>query len=251
MQRFLIVVFFTVGEVAAAPPLDLASDELARVKAAEAARVRAIDEVYGAVVAVYGNERQGGGSGVLFDPAGLALTNHHVIAGTAEGGWAGLADGKLYRWRLVGADPGGDLAVIQLAGQRPFPFAPLGDSDLVRVGQWALAMGNPFALAEDQRPSVSLGIVSGVNRFQQGTGLNQLVYGNCIQVDSSINPGNSGGPLFNLDGQIIGINGRGSFEERGRVNVGLGYAISANQIKRTSCWLLKKRRSARPTSLPI
>src|SRR5687768_1391889 len=94
-----------------------------------------------------------------------------------------------------------------------------------------MAMGNPFVLAEDQRPTVTLGIVSGVNRFQEGSGMNQLVYGNCIQVDSSINPGNSGGPLFNSAGQIIGINGRGSFEERGRVNVGLGYAISVNQVK--------------------
>src|SRR4029079_14007334 len=93
------------------------------------------------------------------------------------------------------------------------------------------AAGNPFTLAEDKRRTVTLGIVSGVKRFQEGSGLNQLVYGNCIQVDSSINPGNSGGPLFNLRGEIIGVNGRGSFEERGRVNVGLGYAISSNQIK--------------------
>ncbi len=217
----------------AAPP-SVTAEELAIVKAAETAetaRIRAIEAVYGSVVSIYGNERQGGGSGVLFDPNGYALTNHHVIAGTADGGWAGLADGKLYRWKLVGTDPGGDLAIIQLAGKDEFPYAPIGDSESVRVGDWALAMGNPFALAEDQQPSVSLGIVSGVNRFQEGAGLNQLVYGNCIQVDSSINPGNSGGPLFNLHGQIIGINGRGSFEERGRVNVGLGYAISANQIK--------------------
>jgi hypothetical protein len=94
-----------------------------------------------------------------------------------------------------------------------------------------MAMGNPFVLAEDQRPTVTLGIVSGVHRYQGGSGLNQLVYGNCIQVDSSINPGNSGGPLFNLHGEVIGINGRGSFEERGRVNVGLGYAISSNQVR--------------------
>ena len=91
-------------------------------------------------------------------------------------------------------------------------------------------MGNPFVLSEDEFPTVTLGIVSGVNRFQEG-GANQLVYGNCLQVDSAINPGNSGGPLFDLHGQVIGINGRGSFDVRGRVNVGLGYAISANQIK--------------------
>ncbi len=216
---------------AAEPASAIESSDLAAVKAAEAARIRAIDSVYGAVVAIYGNDRQGGGSGVLFDPAGYALTNHHVVAAAGDNGWAGLADGKLYRWKLIGTDPGGDVAIIQLAGTEPFPTAPLGDSERVRVGDWAMAMGNPFTLAEDQRPTVTLGIVSGVHRFQEGSGLNQLVYGNCIQVDSSINPGNSGGPLFNLQGEVIGINGRGSFQERGRVNVGLGYAISSNQVR--------------------
>jgi serine protease Do len=222
-----------VGVVATAadPAPTISAEDLAAVKAAEAVRIRAIESVYGAVVAIYGNDRQGGGSGVLYDAAGYALTNHHVVAAAGESGWAGLADGKLYRWKLIGTDPGGDVAIIRLSGQDKFPVAPLGDSESVRVGDWAMAMGNPFVLAEDQRPTVTLGIVSGVHRYQEGSGLNQLVYGDCIQVDSSINPGNSGGPLFNLRGQVIGINGRGSFEERGRVNVGLGYAISSNQIK--------------------
>ncbi|QDU29617.1 Periplasmic serine endoprotease DegP precursor [Anatilimnocola aggregata] len=207
------------------------ASELAAIRAAEEARISAIDSIYGTVVAIYGNDRKGGGSGVLFDPAGFALTNHHVVAAAGLDGWAGLADGKLYRWKLIGTDPGGDVAIIQLQGQDKFPVAPLADSEKVRVGDWAMAMGNPFVLAEDQRPTVTLGIVSGVHRYQPGSGMNQLVYGNCIQVDSSINPGNSGGPLFNLRGEVIGINGRGSFEERGRVNVGLGYAISANQVR--------------------
>lgn len=215
----------------ALPEPPLGSDELAAVKAAEAARISAIESVYGAVVAIFGNDRGGGGSGVLYDPAGLALTNHHVVAGAGVEGWAGLADGKLYRWRLIGTDPGGDVAIIQLLGKDKFPIAPLGDSDTVRVGDFAMAMGNPFVLAEDMRPTVTLGMVSGIERYQPGAGENKLVYGNCIQVDSSINPGNSGGPLFNLQGQVIGINGRGSFKERGRVNVGLGYAISINQVK--------------------
>src|SRR5207302_1959870 len=165
--------------VRAAERPQISTDELAAVKSAEAARIQAIESVYDAIVAIYGNDRQGGGSGVLFDPAGYALTNHHVIAGSPEGGWAGLADGKLYRWKLVGTDPGGDVAIIKLEGKESFPAAPLGDSDAVRVGDWALAMGNPFVLAEDQRPTVTLGIVSGVKRFQEGSGLNQLVYGNC------------------------------------------------------------------------
>lgn len=208
--------------------------ELAAIRAAEEARITAISNVYGSVVAIYGNDRKGGGSGVLYDPAGYALTNHHVVAAAGVDGWAGLADGGLYRWKIIGTDPGGDVAIIRLEAKekgKKFPVAPLADSERVRVGDWAMAMGNPFVLAEDQRPTVTLGIVSGVHRYQAGSGMNQLVYGNCIQVDSSINPGNSGGPLFNLHGEVIGINGRGSFEERGRVNVGLGYAISSNQVR--------------------
>lgn len=211
--------------------VELTDEELSVVKAAEADRIRAIETVYGTVVAIYGNNRQGGGSGVLFDESGLALTNHHVVAAAGTEGWAGLADGRLYRWQLIGTDPGGDVAIIRLSGNPQFPQADLGNSETVRVGDWAMAMGNPFVLAEDQKPTVTLGIVSGVKRYQAGSGVNQLVYGNCIQIDSSINPGNSGGPLFNMRGQVIGINGRGSFKERGRVNVGLGYAISSNQIK--------------------
>ena len=209
----------------------LSGDDRKLIAAVEQHRINAIKRVVGSVIAIYDADRQGGGSGVIIDPSGIALTNHHVIMGAGVEGWGGLADGKLYKWKLIGTDPGGDVSIIQMEGKREFPFTPLGDSDRVQVGDWALAMGNPFILTEDQSPTVTLGIVSGVKRYQPGAGLNQLVYGNCIQVDSSINPGNSGGPLFNLNGEVIGINGRGSFKERGRVNVGLGYAISANQIK--------------------
>ena len=219
--------------LAVAAAESLTPDELAKVKAGEGARIAAIEKVYGAVVAIYGmNVARGGGSGVLFDPDGFALTNYHVVRAAGRQGKAGLADGKLYDWKLYGIDPGGDLAIIRLSGKKRFPAAELGDSGTVRVGDWAMAMGNPFNLAEDQKPTVTLGIVSGVERFQPGQGGGRtLVYGNCIQVDSSINPGNSGGPLFDLSGRLLGINGRGSFEERGRVNVGIGYAISVEQAK--------------------
>jgi S1-C subfamily serine protease len=209
----------------------VSSDDLAKVRAVEAARIAAIDKVYGSVVAVYGNDRGGGGSGVIYDPAGYALTNYHVVAGAGKEGWGGIADGKLYRWKLIGMDPGGDVAIIKLEGRDTFPHSAIGNSDHVRMGDFTLAMGNPFILAEDQRPTVTLGVVSGVKRYQHGQSATMLVYGNCIQVDSSINPGNSGGPLFNLAGEVIGINGRGSFKERGRVNVGVGYAISSEQCK--------------------
>jgi len=210
---------------------DLTAAEMALIKSAEEHRIKAINKVIGSVIAIYDDARDGGGSGVIIDPSGIALTNHHVIIGAGIEGWGGLADGKMYKWKLIGTDPGGDVSIIQMEGRDDFPFTPLGNSDNVRVGDWAMAMGNPFILTEDQSPTVTLGIVSGVKRYQPGAGANQLVYGNCIQVDSSINPGNSGGPLFNLNGEVIGINGRGSFKERGRVNVGLGYAISSNQIK--------------------
>lgn len=212
---------------------ELTDEELRLVRKAQQDRITAINLAMPSVIAIYGDDRQGGGSGVVIDPTGLALTNHHVIMGAGVEGWGGLADGKLYRWKLIGTDPGGDVSLIQMERDdgQPFPYTNLGDSDKVHVGDWAMAMGNPFILTEDQKPTVTLGIVSGIKRYQSGAGQNQLVYGNCIQVDSSINPGNSGGPLFNMNAEVIGINGRGSFQDRGRVNVGLGYAISSNQIK--------------------
>ena len=106
----------------------------------------------------------------------------------------------------------------------------MGDSDKVRQGDWCIVSGNPFLLATDFRPTITYGIVSGVHRYQYPSGT-LLEYADCIQVDAAINPGNSGGPLWNAKGHLIGINGRGSFEKRGRVNVGVGYAISINQIK--------------------
>ena len=209
----------------------LSPEKMQLVREYQNQRIEAIQRVEQSVIAIYGEDRGGGGSGVVISPSGLALTNHHVIAGAGVAGWGGMSGDKMYRWKLIGTDPGGDVSLIQMISESPLPWSPLGDSDQVRVGDWALAMGNPFILTEDQSPTVTLGIVSGVKRYQYGAGKNQLVYGNCIQVDSSINPGNSGGPLFNFNGEVIGINGRGSFEARGRVNVGLGYAISSNQIR--------------------
>ena len=165
----------------------LTEAQLTAIKQLEEKRIAAIQQVIGSVVAIYDDDRQGGGSGVIIDSSGIALTNHHVIMGSGVSGWGGLADGKLYRWDLIGTDPGGDVAIIQMHGDeespnKAFPFTPLGDSDKVRVGDWALAMGNPFILTEDQSPTVTLGIVSGVKRYQPGAGNNQLVYGNCIPV---------------------------------------------------------------------
>jgi S1-C subfamily serine protease len=167
---------------------------------------------------------------VVITPDGYALSNFHVTKPAGEYMQCGMSDGRLYDAVIVGLDPTGDVALIKLLGREDFPAAELGDSDQVRVGDWCFAVGNPFLLATDFQPTVTYGLVSGVHRYQPPAGT-MLEYTDCIQTDASINPGNSGGPLFNAQGQLIGINGRGSFEKRGRVNVGVGYAISINQIK--------------------
>jgi serine protease Do len=122
------------------------------------------------------------------------------------------------------------VALIRLFGRNDFPHATLGDSDQLQQGDWAYVMGNPFMLSTDFQPTVTYGILSGVHRYQFPAGT-LLEYTDCLQTDASINPGNSGGPLFDAQGRLIGLNGRASFEKRGRVNVGVGYAISINQIK--------------------
>ena len=196
----------------------------------EAARVAVVAKLTPTVLAIFAKEGQGGGSGVVISPDGYALTNFHVTheAGTAMK--CGMADGRMYDAVIVGVDPTGDLSLIKVLGRDDFPAAELGDSDQVHAGDWCFTAGNPFLLATDFVPSIAYGVVSGVHRYQYPSGT-LLEYADCLQVDAAINPGNSGGPLFNAAGQLIGINGRGSFEKRGRVNVGVGYAISVNQIK--------------------
>jgi len=203
----------------------------AAVLEAELQRIESIEQASAATVAVFDDQGQGGGSGVLISPDGFALTNFHVTAPCGPAMKCGLPDGMLYDAVIVGIDPVGDVALIQLLGRDDFPHARLGDSDTVAVGDWVFVAGNPFLLADDFQPSVSFGMVSGVRRYQYPAGT-LLEYAECIQTDAAINPGNSGGPLFNDVGRLIGVNGRGSFEKRGRVNVGVGYAISINQIKR-------------------
>ncbi|MGE0608919.1 MAG: trypsin-like peptidase domain-containing protein [Pirellulales bacterium] len=200
------------------------------VLAAESSRIEVLARARATAVAIFSPGGQGGGSGVVISPDGFALTNYHVSSGAGDAMKCGMADGNLYDAVIVGLDPTGDVALIKLFGRDDFPHAELADSDQVRTGDWCFAVGNPFLLANDFLPTVSYGIVSGVHRYQYPAGT-LLEYADCIQADAAINPGNSGGPLFDAQGRVIGINGRGSFEKRGRVNVGVGYAISINQIK--------------------
>jgi serine protease Do len=207
-----------------------AVDPPAAVLHAEQARIQTIDRAMRTAVCVFAKEGSGGGSGVVISPDGYALTNFHVVQPAGSYMKCSMADDKLYDAVVVGIDPVGDVALIKLLGRNDFPAAPLANSDLVRAGDWCFAVGNPFLLATDFQPTVTYGMVSGVHRYQYPSGT-LIEYADCIQTDASINPGNSGGPLFNAKGEVIGINGRISFEKRVRVNVGVGYAISINQIK--------------------
>jgi len=202
----------------------------AAVLEAEAARIAVMDKAKDAVLAMFASNGKGGGSGVVITPDGYALTNFHVAKPCGNAMKCGMADGRVYDAVIVGIDPTGDVALIKLFGREDFPCAELADSDQVCPGDWCFAMGNPFLLATNFQPTVTYGVVSGVHRYQYPAGT-LLEYADCIQTDASINPGNSGGPLFDAAGRLIGINGRGSFEKRGRVNVGVAYAISINQIK--------------------
>ena len=228
MKNLAAMLCLLVGVVAVSGNGLLAAE--AEVLQAQANRIEVVKRAAPTVVAIFSADGNGGGSGVLISPDGYALSNFHVTSACGDFMKCGLNDGVLYDAVIVGIDPTGDVALIKLLGRNDFPYATLGDSDLVAAGDWTYAMGNPFLLATDFQPTVTFGMVSGVHRYQYPAGT-FLEYTDCIQVDTSINPGNSGGPLFNAEGKLIGINGRIAVEKRGRVNVGAGYAISINQIK--------------------
>ena len=164
-----------------------------------------------------GHFRQhGNGSGVIIDPGGQILTNNHVVD-RADEVTVTLTDGREYDASVVGRDPKTDLAVLQVDVAEPLPAVRLGSSDGLRVGDWVMAIGNPFGLSH----TVTAGIVSGKGRII-GAG----PYDDFIQTDASINPGNSGGPLFNMSGEVVGINT--AIVPRGR---GIGFAIPIDTAK--------------------
>jgi S1-C subfamily serine protease len=148
---------------------------------AQRERAEAIARASAATVAVFDSSGGGGGSAVLISADGFAVTNFHVTAPCGPAMKCGLSDGKLYDAVIVGIDPVGDVALIQLLGRDDFPTAELGDSDAVRVGDWAFAAGNPFLLADDFTPTITYGLVSGVHRYQYPSGT-LLEYTDCIQT---------------------------------------------------------------------
>ena len=173
------------------------------------------------------------GSGFIVDKSGIVVTNYHVIA-EADEITVILDDNTSYPAELIGRDQKTDLAVLRLKTEADLPAVPWGDSEASRVGDWVLAIGNPFGLGG----SVTAGIISA-----RGRNINAGPYDNFIQTDASINRGNSGGPMFNLDGEVVGIN-TAIFSPSGG-SVGIGFAIPANLAKRVVQQLIDFGRTKR------
>ncbi|MEA2095893.1 MAG: trypsin-like peptidase domain-containing protein [Candidatus Cloacimonadota bacterium] len=178
---------------------------------------------------------QGIGSGVIFSPDGFIITNAHVVEGATEIKII-LTDTRQFDAKIVGIDTTHDIAVIKIEGN-DLPFAKFGDSDNLIIGEWAIALGNPYGfLIKDSKPSVSVGVISAINRdFAENK--EGKIYRHMIQTDTAINPGNSGGPLVNIYGEIIGIN-TFIFSESGG-NIGIGFAIPVNAVKKSARELIE------------
>ena len=173
----------------------------------------------------------GSGSGVIVDAQGYIITNNHVVGDSSEVE-VRLSDKTKFTAQVIGKDPDTDLAILKISTDRVLPLAKFGDSGIVKVGQWVLAVGNPFGLDR----TVTLGVISGIGREN----MNLSRYENFIQTDASINPGNSGGPLFNMQGEIIGIN-------TAIINFaqGIGFAIPSNMVTQVMHQLLTRGKVVR------
>jgi len=156
------------------------------------------------------------GSGFLIDPSGYVVTNNHVV-GTATQISVTLNDGKTYKAKLIGRDARTDLALLKIADDHSFPYVQWGDSDKAEVGDWVIAVGNPFGLGG----TVTAGIISA-----RGRDLHEGPYDSFLQTDAAINRGNSGGPMFNMDGRVIGINSAIYSPNGG--SVGIGFAVPSS-----------------------
>ncbi len=159
------------------------------------------------------------GSGFIIDPSGLIVTNNHVIDG-ADQITVTLQDNTTLKATVVGRDETGDIALLRVKPDKPLPAVPFGDSDKARVGDWVVAIGNPFGLGG----TVTAGIVSA-----RGRNIHQGPYDDFIQTDAAINQGNSGGPLFDMDGEVVGMNT--AIYSRSGGSVGIGFSIPSNMVK--------------------
>ena len=171
------------------------------------------------------------GSGVIINPEGYVLTNDHVVEGAKEIRVT-LTNGEEYPGRLIGTDPVTDLAVVKIMADSSVAFhnAVLGDSDDLIIGEWAIAIGNPFGyLLDDPKPTVTVGVISATGRDIKPESGQKAIYRKMIQTDAAINPGNSGGPLVNALGEVIGVNSFIFTSSRG--SEGVGFAVPINRAK--------------------
>ena len=167
---------------------------------------------------------EGSGSGFVYDTQGRIVTNYHVIE-NAQDIQVTFADGAAFAGTVIGSDSTYDLAVIEIdAGDYPLHPIPLGDSDVIRVGQFVVAIGNPFGLGQ----TVTFGVISSLGRVIESPDGRYI--GEAIQTDAAINPGNSGGPLLDLQGKVIGVNAQ--IVSPSQANAGIGFAIPANTVNR-------------------
>jgi serine protease Do len=181
------------------------------------------------------HETKGLGTGFIVDRTGVVLTNNHVIK-DAEVITVRLSNDREYPARVVGRDPRTDIAVVKIDERGLVPLA-FGDSDAIEVGDWVVAIGNPFGLSH----TVSAGIISAKGRNREDVPLDPTGYYSFLQTDASINPGNSGGPLLNLKGEVVGIN----TAIRGGGAQGIGFAIPINMVKQLLPMLLRDGRVTR------
>lgn len=181
--------------------------------------------------------QEGSGSGFIYDTDGHIITNYHVVE-NAEELTVALEDGRIFPATLVGADPSNDLAVIKIEAQNlPQPIS-LGDSDVLSVGQFVIAIGNPFG----QAGTLTVGVISALGRIIQSP--DGRFIGEAIQTDAAINPGNSGGPLLDLRGQVIGVNSQ--IISPSRASAGIGFAVPANTVRRVVPQLIARGRYSHP-----
>ncbi len=186
-------------------------------------------------------EVRGLGSGFLISPDGYILTNHHV-AGDATKIVVTLTDGTKHDAKIIGSDRTSDVALLKIEGEN-FPYIKFANSDNVIIGEWVIALGNPFGLFDmNSKPTVTVGVVSnkGVDIFNDGR-----VYKGMIQTDAAISSGNSGGPLVNALGEVVGVNTiifSTAKDYQGAGSIGIGFAIPINRIKKIIKKLMEKRK---------
>src|SRR5690625_4099390 len=172
------------------------------------------------------------GSGFIISEDGLVITNQHVVGNNPGEIELYTPSGESFEAELLGSDELTDLALLRILSDNTFPFLNLADSDDIIVGEWAIALGNPFGLFDEGQPTVTVGVISAKNRDFRPAPNTPRVYIDMIQTDAAINRGNSGGPLLNSRGEVIGINTFIFTGETSAGFVGLGFAVHSDVVER-------------------